>query len=90
MHKRHNSHKLVVTIFFSIALLQVGTDFGIDWDGPVPEMDENTVHVNEIPSPLTEQELHALCAELSQISTDNNEDSWWMQYIVARRRLYEA
>lgn len=52
----------------------------IDWDGPVPENDDATIVVDDVPSPLHDVEERGLLANLDS----SLEDSWYRQYLVAK------
>lgn len=69
--------------------MKVEEDFGIDWDGPIPDNYDNTVTVNEINSPLNESQLQSLTDELARLSSDTTEECWRMQFIFAKQYIID-
>ena len=55
--------------------------YGIDWTGPVPSDEENTVVVPELPPILSDDDAVALINSVVEASP---EDTWKSQYIIAR------
>lgn len=59
-------------------------NLGIDWNGPVPsDTDENTVIVDEIESPLGEEDKRALSMQLATLET-GEDDAWITQFLYAK------
>ena len=61
-------------------------DLGIDWNGPVPsDTDENTVVVDEVESPLSDEDERALSSHLATLEAEtDSEDGWITQFLFAK------
>ena len=61
-------------------------DLGIDWNGPVPsDTDENTVVVDEVESPLSDEDERALSSHLATLESEtDSEDGWITQFLFAK------
>ena len=51
----------------------VPDDYGTDWEGPVPIDDDNTVHINDLPNFLSDEEKAILLQQLLPLETLNEE-----------------
>ena len=58
--------------------------YGIDWTGPVPSDEENTVVVPELPPILSDDDAVALQCLINSVVEASPEDTWKSQYIIAR------
>ena len=61
-------------------------DLGIDWNGPVPSnTDENTVVVDEVESPLSDEDERTLSSPLATLEAEtDSEDGWITQFLFAK------
>lgn len=77
-------------MFVCISLYQIEL-LEYDWDEPIGEDDDSTVIVNDIPSPLTEEQDTVLSELLLSLDTNqeviNDENVLWIQYQMAIYRL---
>lgn len=67
----------------------VTEEYGIDWSGPVPLADDQTVMVDELPNILTHEERTTLSQQLTHSDTLTEE---WMihSYTVAKVFVHAA
>ena len=79
--------KLYIYIYIYICIRDDYSQYGIDWSGPVPSSDENTVVVPELPT-LSNDETELLQTLTNSVSEPTPEDTWRSKYIVARTFFY--
>ena len=61
-------------------------EYGIDWEGPLPEACESGVNVPEINVPITDNELSSLIDAINPLSLSEN--GGFDLYIATVERIY--
>jgi hypothetical protein len=72
LNKYYSMLSLILIVFF-LFLMQDVAQFGIDWDGPMPEnVTDETVEVPSIPCLLTDCDYAELCTNINPLATSSN------------------
>ena len=85
---------LVYPLAYNIILLlvQVNWDsFGVDWEGPIPLDDDNTVTVEELEDLLSDTQKQHLKESLAPLSGSTfSQESMLAQFLLAKSYVYQS